>query len=118
MPLAFLRDGAACARARPAVAASSGPTSCRRGRLSREGSAYPLRRGGHALHTISLFRLSPKVGKIHLKAEIIQAQRLAVDEDGAVLVWTGESATTTTPVSDTERSPLSYTPRHLAEKIL
>jgi hypothetical protein len=53
-----------------------------------------------------------------LKAEIIQAQRLAVDEDGAVLVWTGESATTTTPVSDTERSPLSYTPRHLAEKIL
>ena len=27
-----------------------------------------------------------------LKAEIIQAQRLAVDEDDAVLVWTGEAA--------------------------
>ena len=31
-----------------------------------------------------------------LKAELIQAQRLAVDEDGAVLVWTGEPATATT----------------------
>src|SRR5712671_692190 len=70
MPLVFLRDGAACARARPAVAASSGPTSCRRGRLSREGSAYPLRRGGHALHTISLFQLSPKAGKNHSVAGI------------------------------------------------
>jgi predicted ATPase/class 3 adenylate cyclase len=53
-----------------------------------------------------------------LKAEIIQAQRLAVDEDGAVLVWTGGSATAGAPASDTERSPLSYTPRYLVEKIL
>src|SRR5262245_66516161 len=45
-----------------------------------------------------------------LKAEIIQAQRLAVDEDGAVLVWTGGSATAETPASDTERSPLSLYP--------
>ena len=45
-------------------------------------------------------------------------QGLAVDEDGTVLVWTGGPATATPPVSDTERSPLSYTPRHLAEKIL
>ena len=27
-----------------------------------------------------------------LKAEIIQAKKLAVDEDGAVLVWTGDTA--------------------------
>ena len=27
-----------------------------------------------------------------LKAEIIQAKKLAVDEDGAVLAWTGDAA--------------------------
>jgi hypothetical protein len=35
-----------------------------------------------------------------LKAEIIQAKKLAVDEDGAVLVWTAGSATAPAPVSD------------------
>jgi class 3 adenylate cyclase len=49
-----------------------------------------------------------------LKAEIIQAKKLAVDEDGAVLVWTGDAAM----ASDQERPPLSYTPVYLAEKIL
>jgi hypothetical protein len=34
-----------------------------------------------------------------LKAEIIQAKRLAVDEDGAVLVWTGEAETKSAPTS-------------------
>jgi class 3 adenylate cyclase/tetratricopeptide (TPR) repeat protein len=53
-----------------------------------------------------------------LKAEIIQAKRLAVDEDGAVLVWAGGSATVPAPVSDQERAPLAYTPAYLAEKIL
>ena len=53
-----------------------------------------------------------------LKAELIQAQRLAVDEDGAVLVWTGGPAAAEPPEIDTERSPLAYTPKHLAEKIL
>ncbi len=53
-----------------------------------------------------------------LKAEIIQAKQLAVDEDGAVLVWSGEAAMTPVPVSDQERAPLSYTPAYLAEKIL
>ena len=54
-----------------------------------------------------------------LKAEIIQAQRLAVDEDGAVLVWTGEaSGCHNLRRRDSERSPLAYTPKHLAEKIL
>ena len=45
-----------------------------------------------------------------LKAEIIQAKKLAVDEDSAVLVWTGDSATAPAPVSPQDRSPLSYTP--------
>jgi class 3 adenylate cyclase len=53
-----------------------------------------------------------------LKAEIIQAKKLAVDEDGAVLVWTGEAAMVPAPVSDQERPPLSYTPAYLAEKIV
>jgi class 3 adenylate cyclase/tetratricopeptide (TPR) repeat protein len=51
-----------------------------------------------------------------LKAEIIKAQRLAVDEAGEVLVWTGGVALPQTPIHD-ERPPLSYTPVHLAEKI-
>src|SRR5438445_5242627 len=53
-----------------------------------------------------------------LKAEIIQAKKLAVDEDGAVLVWGGEAAMAPVSVSDQERTPLSYTPAYLAEKIL
>jgi class 3 adenylate cyclase/tetratricopeptide (TPR) repeat protein len=51
-----------------------------------------------------------------LKAEIIDAQRLAVDEDGKVLVWLGESPTT--PARAPERPPLAYIPQHLIEKIL
>jgi class 3 adenylate cyclase/tetratricopeptide (TPR) repeat protein len=67
-----------------------------------------------------------------LKAEIIQAQRLAVDEDGTVLVWTSDHAAVSgppspaaapqepadTPVAEPVRELLSYTPQHLAEKIL
>jgi class 3 adenylate cyclase len=34
-----------------------------------------------------------------LKAELIQAQRLAIDEDGAVLVWTGETEEKSAPAS-------------------
>ena len=45
----------------PAVTVPAGPTSCARRRLAREGSAYPARRGVHTLHTVSLFRPSPKV---------------------------------------------------------
>ena len=39
----------------------SGLTWRTRGRLSREGRAYPSRRGVHEFHTVFLFRLSPKV---------------------------------------------------------
>jgi class 3 adenylate cyclase/tetratricopeptide (TPR) repeat protein len=57
-----------------------------------------------------------------LKAELIQGQRLAMDEDGAVLVWTGAEVSalhsTAPPVSSQERLPLAYTPQYLAEKIL
>src|SRR6266581_4204427 len=53
-----------------------------------------------------------------LKAEIIKAQRLAVDEGGEVLVWTGGEGPTPTPVLDQARPPLSYTPAYLAEQIL
>ena len=35
-----------------------------------------------------------------LKAEIITAQRLAVDEQGAVLVWVGEAGTLLAPQAD------------------
>jgi class 3 adenylate cyclase/tetratricopeptide (TPR) repeat protein len=56
-----------------------------------------------------------------LKNELIEGQRLAVDERGNVLVWTGD----TVPVADPAAAPalvqapapLTYTPLHLAEKI-
>jgi hypothetical protein len=34
-----------------------------------------------------------------VKAEIIQAKRLAMDEEGAVLVWTGDAATAEVPLA-------------------
>ena len=54
----------------PAVTVPAGPTSCARRRLAREGSAYPARRGVHTLHTVSLFRPSPKVAMNPFTAEI------------------------------------------------
>jgi len=53
-----------------------------------------------------------------LKTEIIKAQRLAVDEDGEVLAWTGSAVMPSAAASATERTPSAYTPSHLAEKIL
>ena len=52
-----------------------------------------------------------------LKAEIIQAKKLAIDEDGAVLVRIGDTAQASVPMPTQERVPLAYTPRYLAEKI-
>lgn len=53
-----------------------------------------------------------------LKAELIDAERVAVDEDGKVLVWTGASPvpSSTFQVSGSQ-PPVSYTPLHLAERI-
>ena len=53
-----------------------------------------------------------------LKEDLIYAKQLAVDEDGRVLVWAVGAEQTSATTEDQERAPLSYTPRHLAEKIL
>jgi adenylate cyclase len=65
-----------------------------------------------------------------VKDELIYAKKLAVDEDNRVLVWIGEQAEAapppvlgtptlaSAPAPDQQREPLSYTPKHLAEKIL
>src|SRR5262245_59237115 len=59
-----------------------------------------------------------------LKDEIIVAQRVAVDEDGTVLVWIGGAAapplSATAPaagrVRQPDTAPLAYTPPHLTNK--
>ena len=60
------------------------------------------------------------------KYELIEAQQLAIDEDGHILVWTGNRAAPR-PCSTLDgssgipwptHSPFAYTPSHLAEKIL
>src|SRR6516225_12036260 len=57
-----------------------------------------------------------------LKDELIYGQRLAVDEEDRVLVWTGGSAAgpppAAAPAQEPTRAPLAYTPKHLADKIL
>jgi hypothetical protein len=57
-----------------------------------------------------------------LKVELIDAQHLAVDEEGNVLVWTGDAGPTALAPSPTttiqDCTPLTYTPPYLAEKIL
>src|SRR5437870_1531104 len=56
-----------------------------------------------------------------LKEELIEAEQVAVDEQGKVLVWAGAPAAAppaSLPAIDQEQAPLSYTPQYLAEKIL
>jgi class 3 adenylate cyclase len=57
-----------------------------------------------------------------LANELIKGQRLARDEDGAVLVWTGAAVPSPTPIPTPSPAaaplPLAYTPPYLAEKIL
>ena len=65
-----------------------------------------------------------------LKDELVYAKKLAIDEENRVLVWTGDQDTSPPPpvpstseppahsALDQAREPLSYTPKHLAEKIL
>jgi hypothetical protein len=57
-----------------------------------------------------------------LKEELIEGQRVAVDEEGRVLVWTGGAVAAPHPtppsVSGQHHLPLAYTPSYLAEKIL
>src|SRR5262252_8591876 len=55
-----------------------------------------------------------------LKAELIDGQQVAVDEGGKVLVWkdTSSTAASTQEAPAPPHSPASYTPKHLAERIL
>src|SRR5438093_12334574 len=54
-----------------------------------------------------------------LKNELIEGQRLAVDERGNVLVWTGAAPPAASMSSPAVApTPLAYTPPYLAEKIL
>jgi len=60
-----------------------------------------------------------------LKAELIEGQRLAIDEEGRVLVWRGEPASApplmtappSTHASEPERMSLAYTLAHLADDL-
>jgi pimeloyl-ACP methyl ester carboxylesterase len=55
------------------------------------------------------------------KAEMITIHRLATDQHGEILVWIGAPTSAPLPeasVREQEREPLSYTPKHLTEKIL
>src|SRR6266702_1115470 len=55
-----------------------------------------------------------------LKDELIYSQQLAVDAEGKVLVWAGDSSSASAlaaaPAQD--RAPLAYTPSYLTDKIL
>ena len=66
-----------------------------------------------------------------LKSELVEVQQRAIDQDGTVLVWTGDtgaaapplpspssSAAVPPPTTSHAQEPLAYTPSYLAEKIL
>src|SRR5215831_7695585 len=55
-----------------------------------------------------------------LRIELIKGQRLAVEEDGEVLVWCGTTPTPSVPpvAPAPPPAPLTYTPPYLAERIL
>ena len=56
-----------------------------------------------------------------LKEDLIYAKKLAVDEEGRVLVWTGDVTAelpAVPPGRAPDQNPLAYTPAHLTEKIL
>jgi class 3 adenylate cyclase/pimeloyl-ACP methyl ester carboxylesterase len=70
-----------------------------------------------------------------LKEELIEAEQLAVDQDGKMLVWAGDDTSSpapvpihstqesaappaSAPVADHKPPPISYTPQYLTEKIL
>jgi hypothetical protein len=54
-----------------------------------------------------------------LKAELVEVQRAAVDQDGTILVWTGDApAASLSTAPAPAQEPRVYTPAHLTEKIL
>src|SRR5206468_2504281 len=54
-----------------------------------------------------------------LKEELIEGEQVAADENGKVLVWQGDRQASTAPATPPPLSsaPVSYTPKHLAERI-
>ena len=54
-----------------------------------------------------------------LKEQLIEAEELAVDKDGKMLVWIGNEEIAPQPASvqPAPQAPLTYTPQHLAERI-
>ena len=55
-----------------------------------------------------------------LRDELIEGQRVAIDEEGKVLVWVGEGEAPAARTSSSQaqlQTPASYTPPHLAERI-
>jgi class 3 adenylate cyclase len=53
-----------------------------------------------------------------LKVELVEVQQCARDQEGTMLVWTGQDASAAAPAPIQSQAPLVYTPPHLAEKIL
>ena len=54
-----------------------------------------------------------------LKEQLIDAEEVAADKDGKMLVWVGDEQTPSVPSNSPSQtqSPASYTPPHLAERI-
>ncbi|MGH8070282.1 MAG: ATP-binding protein [Candidatus Entotheonellia bacterium] len=82
-----------------------------------------LQRRGRVTYRAFKFQFSLDDGHLQaLKDEILYAHPHVVDDDGRGLIWTGEARPTSTPGSppaiDQAPAPRSYTPSHLAEKIL
>ena len=57
-----------------------------------------------------------------LKVELIEVKQVARDQDGTMLIWTGDARSTplvtAAPAAPPPRSPVTYTPAYLADKIL
>ncbi len=70
--------------------------------------------------TYRMLKLQFQLDDEHLETlteALIEAEQLAVDEEGKVLVWTGERATALGPTREQGRVPRVDMPSHLAEKI-
>src|SRR5262245_6739768 len=53
-----------------------------------------------------------------LKVELIEVAQCAMDQEGTMLVWTGQEASDAALAPRQPQAPLAYTPAYLAEKIL
>src|SRR5437899_2040214 len=79
---------------------------------------------GRGRGTYRALKVQFQLDDVHLetlKEELIEAEQVAVDEQGKVLVWAGAPAAqplASLPATDQEQAHLSYTPQYLAEKIL